>query len=357
MSNDKKYNPTFAIMKGIAIISVVVGHCTLSKDVEAYVNQYHLAAFFFVAGYFLTDKYISNPLLLIRKRLKSLYLPFVISCLICILLHNLLYELYIYSTPLSIKEMLIGTSNVVFKLFSSEPLMGAMWFCPTLLFASTITGLILYIGSKFQIKKIFITIGFMILVISLAEIALKVFHLKSPYTIWQDMIVSGILFEGWFFRNYIEKHLIRIRGIYFLLIGIIIAISLSFLVRNGYLFNLQAAHLKEVPAFYLLIITFFASIMVYTFSFLLKSTFLGNLVAIVGNHSFSIMLLHFLAFKLVNFTICIANDIPLYEIARFPTMPYDNIGWLFIYTTVGCALPIIIVFTKDKLFNLCAKFK
>lgn len=93
MEEQKKYDSTFAIMKGIAIISVVVGHCTLSKDIETYVNQYHLAAFFFVAGYFLTGKYVANPLLLIKKRIKSLYFPFIISCLTCVLLHNLLCKI------------------------------------------------------------------------------------------------------------------------------------------------------------------------------------------------------------------------------------------------------------------------
>lgn len=355
MERIKNYNQTFAIMKGIAIISVVVGHCTLSQNVEAYVNQYHLAAFFFVAGYFLTDKYVTDPLLLVKKRIKSLYFPFIISCLICILLHNLLCEIYVYSTPLSIKEMLIGGSNVIFKLFSSEPLMGAMWFCPTLLFSSIIFGLILWLGNKFQIRKTLITTGIMVLVISVAEIALKVFHLKSPYTIWQNMIISGILFEGWIFRNYLEIHLLQIRKSSLLLAGVIIAITLAFFVKNNYLFNLQSAHLKEIPALYLLIVTFFASLMVYVFSYSLRLTFLGRLVAIVGNHSFSIMLLHFSAFKIVNFLICLINDIPLNEISQFPTIPYENKVWLFAYTTIGCALPVIVVLIKNKLLNLYTK--
>ena len=66
-----KYNMTLAIMKGIAIVSVVAGHCTMYKVVENYVNQYHLAVFFFVAGYFLTDKYVNSPILLIKKRFKT----------------------------------------------------------------------------------------------------------------------------------------------------------------------------------------------------------------------------------------------------------------------------------------------
>ena len=45
-------NQAFSIMKGIAIISVVLGHCTTNSRIEAFVNQYHLAVFFFVAGFF-----------------------------------------------------------------------------------------------------------------------------------------------------------------------------------------------------------------------------------------------------------------------------------------------------------------
>ena len=35
-------------MKGVAIVSVVAGHCTPIPAIEVFVNQYHLAVFFFV---------------------------------------------------------------------------------------------------------------------------------------------------------------------------------------------------------------------------------------------------------------------------------------------------------------------
>lgn len=47
----QKRDNVFNIMKGLAIISVVAGHCGVSV-VEGFVNQYHLATFYFVAGYF-----------------------------------------------------------------------------------------------------------------------------------------------------------------------------------------------------------------------------------------------------------------------------------------------------------------
>lgn len=55
-------------MKGIAIISVVLGHCTTNSRIEAFVNQYHLAVFFFVAGFFFKEKYVVTPMDFIWKR-------------------------------------------------------------------------------------------------------------------------------------------------------------------------------------------------------------------------------------------------------------------------------------------------
>lgn len=46
-------NQAFSIMKGIAIISVVLGHCTTNSRIEAFVNQYHLAVFFLWLASFL----------------------------------------------------------------------------------------------------------------------------------------------------------------------------------------------------------------------------------------------------------------------------------------------------------------
>ena len=50
MNGGREYDTTISTMKGIAIIGVVVGHCVLSSWIENFVNQWHLATFFFVAG-------------------------------------------------------------------------------------------------------------------------------------------------------------------------------------------------------------------------------------------------------------------------------------------------------------------
>lgn len=345
-----KYNMTLAIMKGIAIVSVVAGHCSMYKVVENYVNQYHLAVFFFVAGYFLSDKYVKSPILLIKKRFKTLYVPFVLSGLVFLLLHNVLATIYINDQSLSLSQMFMGGLNLVLKLFSTEPLMGAMWFCPVLLFASIISVLVLAIGRKIDRENDVPIFCLMILTVFCGSFSLKVLSLKSPYCIWQNMIISGILFEGWLFRKYFERYVPSnkvIMLLLFLIMSIIIGVNVNF----GTLCNLQVDNVNIVPAWALLVAALVGCIMVYSLSTLFIGTKIGHILAVIGNHSFSIMMFHFLAFKLVNLIMCLAEGYSLALISNFPTIQYGNIIWFFAYIFVGCSFPIVIVKIKNIIFK------
>ena len=68
----KENSHVFSIMKGLGIIFVVVGHTSYSP-VHNFVYLFHLAVFYFVAGYFFKDKYIDDKLLFLWKKIKSLY--------------------------------------------------------------------------------------------------------------------------------------------------------------------------------------------------------------------------------------------------------------------------------------------
>lgn len=82
-------NKVFSLMKGIAIISVVIGHCADSRHyLDCFVNQYHLAVFFFVAGYFFKENNVECAKTFISKRIKSLYIPFVLAGIGFLLLHK-----------------------------------------------------------------------------------------------------------------------------------------------------------------------------------------------------------------------------------------------------------------------------
>ena len=133
------YNNKFSIMKGIAILSVVIGHCS-PPIIEGFVNQYHLATFYFVAGYFFKPAYLDAPKIFIVKRIKRLYLPFVSYGLMFLLLHNVfcLLRLYPVGDIYSIDNFFRNGLRLLFQLTSFEPFMGAMWFAPSLLIVSIV---------------------------------------------------------------------------------------------------------------------------------------------------------------------------------------------------------------------------
>lgn len=105
---NKRHYPVLGIMKGIAILSVVAGHALDDTVYESFVNQYHLATFFFVSGYFFKVSYADECKVLITKRVKSLYIPFVAIMLLGIALHNPLHYIHVNSSVYSFSEILTG---------------------------------------------------------------------------------------------------------------------------------------------------------------------------------------------------------------------------------------------------------
>ena len=140
-------------MKGIAIIGVVAGHAGVSQWTEAFVNQWHLATFFFVSGMCFKEKHLNTPLLYVKRRVASLYVPFVEFGIAFLLLHNIFYFLNFTGNEYSIGDMIKELFNLTIRLTSSEQLMGAMWFCPALL----ITTLIFFFALKLNTKPLIIS--------------------------------------------------------------------------------------------------------------------------------------------------------------------------------------------------------
>ena len=83
------------IAKALGIIAVVIGHS--GSPLRPYLYLYHLALFYFVSGYFYRDEYANSPLLLIKKRIKTLYVPYVAYQLVFLSLHNVFMQFQIYT--------------------------------------------------------------------------------------------------------------------------------------------------------------------------------------------------------------------------------------------------------------------
>ena len=72
------------IARGIGILSIIVGHFGIPAIVRV-VFTYHIPVFFLITGYFTKEEPI--PLFL-RKKVKTLLFPYLLTCLAVILLQG-----------------------------------------------------------------------------------------------------------------------------------------------------------------------------------------------------------------------------------------------------------------------------
>ncbi|MCF0216602.1 MAG: acyltransferase family protein [Fibrobacteraceae bacterium] len=60
---------TFDILKGIAILAVIIGHCEIPRFWGTIISSFHMPLFFFVSGYFLKTRPLAEEIRLSAKRL------------------------------------------------------------------------------------------------------------------------------------------------------------------------------------------------------------------------------------------------------------------------------------------------
>lgn len=75
-SGAMQMNHKMNYLKAIGIIMVVLGHLGCEPWHWFPIYSFHMPLFFFVAGYFYKEKYEQEPLLFLKKKVKSLLLPY-----------------------------------------------------------------------------------------------------------------------------------------------------------------------------------------------------------------------------------------------------------------------------------------
>lgn len=330
-------------------MSVVLGHCSYYEFTEKLVNQYHLAIFFFVSGYLFKEKYLTNFVAYFKRKISTLYIPFVFSGVIFILLHNLFFCLNIYDYKLTLDASLKDIISLCLKLVSLEPLLGAMWFCPTLLFVSFIS----YFSIKFirGYSSPSRMIYALIVPMTIGAVSLYLLKLKSPYCIWQNMILSSIFLTGWIFSRYerFVKNTLCSPITFISLICLLVIMTWS-----GLYGRLQPDVMKMENPIIIYAVACIGCLSIYGFSNKIGYSIVGTVFEWLGKYSFSIMMLHFLCFKIVNIIQCVSYDLPLTRISDFP-VTQKSVFWSVIFVVVGCSLPILMNIMWWKTVRLFVK--
>jgi len=123
------------IVKALCIILMVLGHADPPEGLRGFIYLFHMPAFFFLSGYLLKDLYFDQPVAFIKKRVGSLYAPYVFWELVFLMLSWVFFRLHLTdSVPTGREALAQAVKFVTFR--GHQPLLNGFWFLKTLFFCS-----------------------------------------------------------------------------------------------------------------------------------------------------------------------------------------------------------------------------
>lgn len=318
------------VAKAIGIIAVVIGHS--DAPIARFINLFHMPLFFFISGYFYNDKYPDNPIKFIRKRIKSLYIPYITYSVAILMLHNFFYKLNIYNDLVlykggesysiySFKDFVSNIINI-FIFGQKEMALGAFWFIVSLFTVQVIFCLLLFACKRFKNRQIIISIT----VIIIFYIG---YYTKLPRYLSTSLVALSIYYIGFLFKRY--EGLISFKCIYaFISLGILVILSnygevnMSSNVYSGKIFFIISSCLG-----------------IYTVIFISQKLNGLKSLQYIGKNTMVIMALHLLAFKIVAYIQTVEMNLPIYMIGSHPVISGEHVWWI-IYTIFGISIPLIL---------------
>lgn len=141
-------NPSFTILKAIAIILVVIAHSAAPAYLSNFAYMVGVPAFFVLSGYFFKLDNLDNTSDFVIRRTKTLYLPFIKWGVFFLILHNLFFEIGFLSEsygnaqggvthPYNWTQAAQHLWSMVFNMSGYDPFMaGAFWFFRALFLAN-----------------------------------------------------------------------------------------------------------------------------------------------------------------------------------------------------------------------------
>lgn len=146
------------ILRGVAMLMVVVGHTDCPQLIHGLVSYVHIPLFFMLSGCTnRPDEYYfigTNIKKFVWKRVIGLYIPFLMFAMLITALHNAFYTIGVYETNYTITDYLHQIlRTLLFSVGTNEPMLRQLWFMKSLFLCEIIYAIFVYISHKANINK------------------------------------------------------------------------------------------------------------------------------------------------------------------------------------------------------------
>lgn len=339
-------NREMNVVKGLAIIAMVIGHCKSTLVSNVYL--YHMALFVFVSGYFYNDVYSSEPVKLIKKRLKSLYVPFLKFNIIVLLLKVILLDNIILKDGGVMDAFFVGIKSMI-RFNSVDGLISAFWFLKNLLYINIIFCVISFIVFKLVKKHRELARGTVIFTLFLLFFYVaskgKLINGEVSY-ITRAFILNIMFYLGFLYHKYEDSK-----------VKVLFNKPWLFLIAVAYIFF--AGRYAYIDTFYFdfeNIYFFMASSLVgiylniYLAKFINKYGKVNALIAYAGTYSLWVLAYHFFAFKIAIFIKVMVFDLSMSLIKSFPTYVHLRYDWI-LDATLGVVVPLLMCYVFKKMME------
>ena len=350
---ESRYNE-IDVMKGVGILLMVMGHAGI--PIEKTFALFNMPFFFAASGYLWKKKYadsIENVWMYTVRKFKKLMLPLIVTNALFTILNNMFIRIgFLSDNPefLSIagydaklfyltgmNETISSIIKCVFTIGGTQ-LAGAGWFLRCLFVVNVVHCFISWIIRKSRIIhiKTFFSIVFLVSLICawLCDLGYGQFlkGFRAEFAAYAAFLMGyGLKYVKGYDR-------LCTTSIAKIAIVIVSTMVLNILVMYGSV-AINIAHITN-PLFFILTTTI-GWLLLYSISLLLIEYKLDKALIELQKASMHIILLHFLAFKLVSFMYLKISRKPLLLLASFPVIRQCP-TWMWInYSIVGVLIPYI----------------
>lgn len=328
---------------------MVVLHSGSLGYFDTVVAMFHMPLFFFMSGYCFKDKYLSMPFVFLKKRLYGLYWPFVKWGMIFLFLHNILFEVGIYSTDSGYNNYLYSMQEFLQKALGvlrfkySEQLLGGYWFLPALFFSSLISFISIKVCTKFGINLYISAVAVLILGFVSGELFKHNMHTFGLCEKW--FVAASIYLVGYIFA----KYKIPVFNFWQSIVAFSVVVAGAFLWPMAMVADYYST-LKIFPYALTAILGTWAVYSWCNMLFVKDNHKLERLLRFIGDNTMTILTWHFLSFKIVSYLIASIYGLNLSIVGSHPTIRvFANQGWFVLYTVVGMFVPLGMVVLQNKL--------